>query len=499
MKKMLALITAICMLLSTAFAAYGEHEHELMKMANSECHYEECTVCFELFNVGDHVFETGKCTVCGHAAINPFADVKDTDWFYDDVLTAVGMHLINGKSVTRYAPNEFITYAEVLKLAACMNQKFLNGNVTLENGTPWYQPYVDYCAINKIAGAPADHMNKYATRAWFMTTFASALPESEFEEINVIEDGTIPDVVKGSDFYDVAYKLYRAGIVTGADAQHNCKPDSNIKRSEVAAILVRMMAKEKRIKFTMIHEKNVLKDDETEIVETPPTTVAPDLEKDPIITPDINTDPLVTPGIVTDPLEIKTQPQDMEVSGYGAPGQLTVEVEGGIKPYTYQWKYRDRRDTVEVFDNDTVRGAATDTLTVYTSQKEALIGKSLYCTVTDALGNTVSSNAASIYGPFMMKMDDWAFVEQGVYTLIGTLTDGLLKPGEKLSVERNGKIIAFCTVEKIEMFGKSVESAVKGDTVGITVKLIDGYAPSSGDTVFRYQDYHEIDGSDIIN
>ena len=44
----------------------GEHEHKLMKMANMNCHYEECTICFELFNVGDHTFENGKCTVCGH-------------------------------------------------------------------------------------------------------------------------------------------------------------------------------------------------------------------------------------------------------------------------------------------------------------------------------------------------------------------------------------------------------------------------------------------------
>ena len=45
------------------------------------------------------------------------------------------------------------------------------------------------------------------------------------------------------------YKLYRAGIVQGIDAAHNCNPDSNIKRSEVAAILTRMMNDEARIEF----------------------------------------------------------------------------------------------------------------------------------------------------------------------------------------------------------------------------------------------------------
>ena len=67
MKKLLSIILSLCMLLTmatTAFAAYGEHEHQLMDMANMACHYSECTICFELFNVGDHTFKDGKCTVC---------------------------------------------------------------------------------------------------------------------------------------------------------------------------------------------------------------------------------------------------------------------------------------------------------------------------------------------------------------------------------------------------------------------------------------------------
>ena len=64
MKKILSIILSLCMLLSmatTAFAAYGEHEHKLMKMANMNSHYEECQVCFELFNAGEHTFKEGKC------------------------------------------------------------------------------------------------------------------------------------------------------------------------------------------------------------------------------------------------------------------------------------------------------------------------------------------------------------------------------------------------------------------------------------------------------
>ena len=73
-KKVLSVILAIFLVIgmsATIFADgsgkkdVGEHEHKLMKMANAACHYEECTICFELFNVGDHTYKDCKCTVCG--------------------------------------------------------------------------------------------------------------------------------------------------------------------------------------------------------------------------------------------------------------------------------------------------------------------------------------------------------------------------------------------------------------------------------------------------
>ena len=36
------------------------------------------------------------------------------------------------------------------------------------------------------------------------------------------------------------YELYRAGVLTGSDAAGTFYPNSSIKRSEVAAILIRM-------------------------------------------------------------------------------------------------------------------------------------------------------------------------------------------------------------------------------------------------------------------
>ncbi|MBQ4645264.1 MAG: S-layer homology domain-containing protein, partial [Clostridia bacterium] len=124
MKKILSAILALCMMLTmatSAFAAYGEHEHQLMKMANMNSHYEECQVCFELFNVGEHTFNHGKCTVCGHyQLVNPYVDVPEDAWYHDEVVGAVYTGIINGKSATEFKPDDLLTYAEAIKLAACM-------------------------------------------------------------------------------------------------------------------------------------------------------------------------------------------------------------------------------------------------------------------------------------------------------------------------------------------------------------------------------------------
>ena len=175
------------------------------------------------------------------AAEIKFNDVKETDWFYGDVMSAVEMGLINGKNIGIYAPNDNLTYAEAAKLAACMHQLYMEGIVTLKNGTAnWYDTYVDYCVDNGIITKEYNY-NEKATRSGYMVIFAHALPDDALAKINNVADGSIPDVPMTRAYAPEVYKLYRAGILQGSDAEHNCKPLDNIKRSEVAAILSRMM------------------------------------------------------------------------------------------------------------------------------------------------------------------------------------------------------------------------------------------------------------------
>ena len=59
----------------------------------------------------------------------------------------------------------------------------------------------------------------------------------------------MPDVPSDNARFPYIQKLYSAGIVVGSDTARNFKPDTNIKRSEAAAIICRMAVKASRIKI----------------------------------------------------------------------------------------------------------------------------------------------------------------------------------------------------------------------------------------------------------
>ena len=182
----------------------------------------------------------------------PFTDVKETDWFYDAVAGANQMGLINGKSATIYAPEDNMTYAEAVKLAVCMNILYNGGNPAedIKNGTDvWFSTYMTYALDNGIIDEDlTPKADENITRKEYAYIFSKALPAEAFAEKNEIPSGSIPDVKEEKLAQDKAiYTFYRAGILAGVDVKGTFKPSDNIKRSEVAAILIRMMDPSARV------------------------------------------------------------------------------------------------------------------------------------------------------------------------------------------------------------------------------------------------------------
>ena len=170
-----------------------------------------------------------------------FTDVHEDDWFSDNVKAVYEYELMNGKGNSCFDPENSVTIAETITIAARLNAQYYIGTDVFVNSEPWYQTYVDYAENCGIIDDATDDFNAPATRGIFADIIANALPDSAFEEINIVAYSGIPDVSLTDSFGRSVYKLYRAGIMIGNDESGTFAPESNIKRCEVAAIVTRMV------------------------------------------------------------------------------------------------------------------------------------------------------------------------------------------------------------------------------------------------------------------
>ena len=202
------------------------------------------------------------CGTVTAAITQTFTDVKAADWFYDAVTRGVSLGLIQGMTENTYEPNKTLSRAEAITLAARMHSLDTTGSTTISgSGTKWYDVYRTYCIKEGIIdagyGSYTDaQMNAAISRGEFVHIFYHALPEDSYTAVNAIADGAVPDVPMSDTWADEIYAMYRAGILTGYTgtppyAEHAFGADSNIRRSEVAVIVVRMMEADARVSFTI--------------------------------------------------------------------------------------------------------------------------------------------------------------------------------------------------------------------------------------------------------
>ncbi|MEG0036341.1 MAG: S-layer homology domain-containing protein, partial [Oscillospiraceae bacterium] len=134
----------------------------------------------------------------------------------------------------------------------CMHQLHNDGKVTLVNDpTIWYKSYIDYAAANGIVTKTYKDYNATITRREFVSVFYNSLPESEYAAKNSVADNAIPDIKLTDSAAKPIYSFYRAGILIGSDANGTFRPETNIQRSEVAAILTRMFETSARKTITL--------------------------------------------------------------------------------------------------------------------------------------------------------------------------------------------------------------------------------------------------------
>ena len=181
----------------------------------------------------------------------PYTDVSPDQWYYRYVEIADKNDLIDGKTPTEYVPDDDITLAECIKLAACMHQLYREKEVTLTNGADgekWYAPYIRYAKDNRLIlrdknsrNYTEDELNSPVSRAEYVNIFGYTMPGEGWEYINDVPMGSLPDVPEDHPYAANIYKMYTAGILNGSDTKGTFHPDDPVSRSETAAILVRLL------------------------------------------------------------------------------------------------------------------------------------------------------------------------------------------------------------------------------------------------------------------
>ena len=169
-----------------------------------------------------------------------FTDVPAGSTFAKNVAAAYAYGLMAGKSDTIFDPTGNLTVAQAIVMACRVHNIYYQNGHTFEKSTPWYQSHLDYALEHKIIASGYSAYDVPVSRAAFAQILGGALPDEALTAVNTIEDGAIPDVPAGSNYYAAVYRLYRAGVLTGSDAKGTFGPFSNITRGAAAAIISRM-------------------------------------------------------------------------------------------------------------------------------------------------------------------------------------------------------------------------------------------------------------------
>lgn len=183
-----------------------------------------------------------------------FTDVPTTEWYADSVKNAYEFGIMNGDSTTTFSPAGTLTVAEGITISARIHATLNEKNISDVSYGEWYQKYVDYAIANGIMAS--DFFNSYdrnITRSEIAVLFANV--SGNLAEINSIS--RLPDVPVDADYTDAVLKLYRGGILTGNDAKGTFAPSSNLLRSEISAMAVRIADESKRVKKTFPEIKSV--------------------------------------------------------------------------------------------------------------------------------------------------------------------------------------------------------------------------------------------------
>lgn len=176
-----------------------------------------------------------------------FSDVHYMSWYSENVATVYRMGLMKGTGSGVFSPDDTITLAETVTLAARIHRIYNSGSDEFEtyDGGNWYDPYVEYARENRIIDTHYNY-NRPATREEFVSILAKALPRAELNA----RTGWIAFADWGEITYTADVDLLvEAGVINGEtrSGQNYFRPLDTITRAEAAAVVARLVNPDARL------------------------------------------------------------------------------------------------------------------------------------------------------------------------------------------------------------------------------------------------------------
>lgn len=198
------------------------------------------------------IFSAALCTGAQAAGMDEFRktrtysgqfhDIKGK-WCETYIADLYEYGLAEGTGENTVAPDDPITVAQVVALAARVSAKYYNGMIGEADGK-WYEPYISYALdYGLITEAEAGDVERPATRGESALILSRTLPEAQLEKVSDV--GSFSDVGKDEPCRDAVAKLCRAGVITGY-GDGTFRPGQGISRAETMTIVDRIVNKSLR-------------------------------------------------------------------------------------------------------------------------------------------------------------------------------------------------------------------------------------------------------------
>ncbi|MGN1350368.1 MAG: S-layer homology domain-containing protein [Anaerovoracaceae bacterium] len=182
-----------------------------------------------------------------------FEDVVKSEWYVSYVESVYESGLMSGVSSGTFCPEQEVTLAQAITMAARINSRFADDGKVFQviTGTDWVRPYLDYAVGNGLITdelANSEYLDSPVSRAQFAQIISAAVPEDACKAINTIKSGQFPDIRESGAAGKAVYRLCRAGIITG-DSKGNFDPEGSLTRAQMAAVAARITDPELRVKL----------------------------------------------------------------------------------------------------------------------------------------------------------------------------------------------------------------------------------------------------------